>query len=307
MALFVLPAKKIDFPALSAGRDYGAIVNTVIDTAINPNNANALQGLNEFEVVLFVRDKTPPDAAFVMFVGPDIENPDRKTNANRPVTAAMRRHGGWAILHARVKRSEIAPESESLKVYYLANAKQKSLKPRMVGGFVFARAPVPLDARAKEALKPHADGMAAAAGQYITKSAANVRNRPGTDGNKVRTLKKGERISVIRFEKGGKWARVAKNNRELGFIYGSLLIPDGASLMRNLPAAPVTAAMPKPTTAKAPLSDKKAAKPAAAKATKESAANSIVTRMQTLKKLFDKGLIGKGEYQIKRKALLKEL
>lgn len=63
-----------------------------------------------------------------------------------------------------------------------------------------------------------------AAGTFLVKQDANVRATPKTASKRVAALKKNERIDVV--GKGpGAWMAVRKDGADLGFVYGTLLVP----------------------------------------------------------------------------------
>lgn len=58
--------------------------------------------------------------------------------------------------------------------------------------------------------------------------AANVRAGPSTDAEKVETLPAGSAIAVTGRVRGTDWYRVARDGRDIGFVYGPLLAEFGA-------------------------------------------------------------------------------
>ena len=71
-------------------------------------------------------------------------------------------------------------------------------------------------------LQPHT-------GQYMALKDANVRAKPQTKSKKIGSVKKGSRVEAVGQTKGA-WLAVQRDGRDLGFVYGPILVPliDGA-------------------------------------------------------------------------------
>jgi hypothetical protein len=77
---------------------------------------------------------------------------------------------------------------------------------------------------------------------FITRT-ANVRDAPSTDANKVETLNAGTGVAITGRVRGTDWYRVARDGRDIGFVFGPLLAEFGGQVQ----VPPVqTAAYPPP-------------------------------------------------------------
>ena len=59
---------------------------------------------------------------------------------------------------------------------------------------------------------------------FVTKD-VNVRAGPKTKSTRVGRLRKGERITAVGKAKGSEWVAIQKDGKDLGFVYGTALIP----------------------------------------------------------------------------------
>ena len=61
-------------------------------------------------------------------------------------------------------------------------------------------------------------------GLYLVLRDVNVRDKPKTESNKVRSLKAGRRIRVVA-KAAGVWVAVREGGKDLGFVFGQFLMP----------------------------------------------------------------------------------
>lgn len=69
------------------------------------------------------------------------------------------------------------------------------------------------------------ENITPAAGKYLVKKDVNVRAAPKTSGRRVDGLKKGEIVHVVGRAGKTAWLAVIKDEKPLGFVYGTVLSP----------------------------------------------------------------------------------
>ena len=85
---------------------------------------------------------------------------------------------------------------------------------------------------------------------FVAVKNANVRAKPAVRATRVATLRKGETVTALGRVKGKNWFLVERGGKELGYVYGSLLLSADEVQVTSSAVAPKAAFVPPPASVK---------------------------------------------------------